>query len=151
MMSKLKKLSEEFPRYDITVDLTTTNDANNPFGAKVVITILGDGNQFSKRVMADSFGKPTGAEAEQEALDKAIDRVLCKGELKCLSKFPFFDVALTSVAGNKAAPVCMKASITIFGDDNKVIRRVQAVGLGTDSAVVEKDVLKGAIEKLGVK
>lgn len=151
-MSKLKKLSEEFPRYDIAVDFTTTDDVNNPFGAKVTITVLGEGQSFSKRVTAESFGQPTGAEAEKEALDKAIDRILGKGELKLLQKYPYFDVALTRISsGNKSVPVCMKSSITIFGDDNKVIRRVQGVSMGQIASEVEKEVLKSAIDKLGVK
>jgi hypothetical protein len=147
----IKQLSEAFPRYDITSDITGTGNPELPFGSKVVITIMGEGNSFSKRVNADSSGFATVEEAEADALQKAVDRLLGKGPTKTLQNYPFFDLSVVPMStGSKLTPVGMKASVSIFGEDNKIIRRVQAVSTGTDFAEVEKNVIKSAISKLGV-
>lgn len=149
-MNKLKKLSDAFPRYDITSDLASSSNPEAPFLAKVVLTILGENNSFSKRVNAQ-FEAATAKEAEKKALDLAIDRIFGDKITAPLQKFPFFDITISYMStGNKELSVGVKSSVSVFNEQNQIVRRVQSMAMGKDTQKVEQESLKNAINKLGV-
>ena len=149
-MSKLKKLSDAFERYDITSDLASSSNPDAPYLAKVILTILGENNSFSKRVNSQ-FEAATAKEAEKKALDLAIDRIFGDKITAPLNQFPFFDITISYMStGNKEQSVGVKSSVSVFNDKNQIVRRVQSMAIGKEAAQVENEALKSAINKLGV-
>ena len=149
-MSKLKKLSEKFERYDITIDPTTTKDPVNPFGAKATITVLNDTNAIIKRVVGQCYGAVNVAEAEKEALDKAISRILGNKETSQLvDKHPSFDIAVDATTTNNVTfPIGIKVVVGTYDDKNKIIRKAHGIAMGTDILVVEAAAIKSAVKKV---
>lgn len=152
-MSKLKKLSEKAERYNVVVDATSTANPETPFGARATVSILNDSGVPTRQVVGQCYGAKTLDEASEEALCKAVCRVLGEKDTKKLvEKYPAFNLSVDAMAtGKKELPIGAKAVVTAYDDKGKVIRSGQGVAMGTDPVEVEKKALKAAINRaLGV-
>lgn len=149
-MSKVKKLSEQVERYNIIVDATTTQNPDVPFGAKATVSILNESGIPTRQVIGKSFGAKTVEEAEEEAICKAVCRLLGeKDTKKLIEKYPAFNLSVDAMAtGNKDLPVGTKAVVTAYDDKGKVIRTSQGLAMGIDPNDVEKQALKSAINRI---
>lgn len=149
-MSKLKNLAAKYERYNISLEHMFNN--NNVPHIKATILIPGEGNTFLKRVSTNFVAGTSLQDAEKKAVDLAVDMILGKKLTKKLQdKFSVFDLQLVPFTGTKEAPVGVKVILNVCTDEGKPFRTTVSLATGTDSAVVESDAVKSAINSvLGV-
>lgn len=152
-MSKIKKLSQDHERYNVTVDATSTTNPETPFGARSSVALLNESGIPTRQVVGQCYGAKTISDAQDFAVTKATQRVLGeKDTKKLIEKYPAFNLSIDAMAtGNKSLPIGIKAVVTAYDDKGKVIRSSQGVAMGTDPSEVEQQALKDAINRvLGV-
>ena len=161
-MSNLKKLVAVHDKYlmafEHKIEHRNVPDVgpSTLYSVKATLTIPGEGNMYTKQVSTDFVSGSSLMDAEQNAMDLAISRLLGdKGTKKLVEEFPTFNITTSAFeTRDPKAPAGCKVTITLTqGEgDPKPFRIVSGLATGADSVSAENAALKSAVNKaLGIK